>query len=164
MGRGSREHRLTEHPREERIKRVLTDIDTALPLTSPHAERAVEAIRTSTPNHVITRLEEKGLLDDMLGNMMTRFQGREIEDITTTELVQIARDSVDQTMGIEPLQRDPLAFPAPVVSDLTPEGQALRFMRNTAEVVYDWKAGKTTALEAAEQVEKILHGQRATRH
>lgn len=164
MGRGSREHRLTEHPREERIKRVLTDIDTALPVTSPHAERAVEAIRTSTPNHVITRLEEKGLLDEMLGNMMTRFQGREIADITTTELVQIARDSVDQTMGIEPLQRDPFTFPGPVVSDLTPEGQAVRFMRDAAEIVQDWKDGKVAALEAAEQVAKILHGDRRSGH
>lgn len=164
MGRGSREHRLTEHPREERIKRVLTDIDTALPVTSPHAERAVEAIRTSTPNHVITRLEEKGLLDDMLGNMMTRFQGREIADITTTELVQIARDSVDQTTGIEPLQRDALTFPDPVVSDLTPEGQALRFMRDATEVVHDWERGKVTALEAAEQVEIILLGNRTSGH
>lgn len=164
VGRGSWDHRLTDNTRDDRIKRVLADIDTAIPSTDPHAERAVEAIRTSTPNHVITSLEEKGTLDKMLEAMTTRFRGRRIADITTTELVQIARDSVDETMGIEPLQRDPQAFPEPRVSELTPEGQALRFMRNAAEVVNDWQDGKVTALAAAEQVERMLHGKTASDH
>lgn len=151
-------------PREQRIKRILENIDTAIPITDPHAERAVEAVRRSTPKHVITSLEEKGLLSEMLSNMTTRFDGRALTTISSTELIQIARDSVDETMGIEPLQRNDQEFPEPHVSDLTPEGQALQVMRQIAEVVERWKQGTLTPPEALVEAEEIVHGKWTSPH
>lgn len=155
---------MTNDPRDQRIKRILENIDTAIPATDPHAERAVEAVRRSTPTHVITALEKKGLLSDMLSKMTTRFEGRALKTISTTELIQIARDSVDETMGIEPLQRSNQEFPEPQVSDLTPEGQALHEMRQIAEVVERWNHGTVVPLEAAAEIEEIVQGKWISAH
>lgn len=149
---------MTKHPREQRIKRVLEGIDAALPAEDPEALRAVEAVRSSSPNHVITLLEEKGLLDEMLEAMTTRFRGRPLETISSEELIQIARDSVDETMGIEPLQREHTAFPEPRVSNLTPDGRAHQVMTQVAEIVDAWRSEESTALEAAASIEESLHG------
>lgn len=155
---------MTNHSREQRIKRVLEGIDAAIPAEDPEALRAVEAVRSSTPKHVITLLEDKDLLDKMLDTMASHFQGRPLEDISSEELVQIARDSVDETMGIEPLQREHVAFPAPRVSGLTRDSKADQLMHHIAEIVDAWRRADATALEAAARVEETLHGKRGSRH
>lgn len=155
---------MTGQSRDERIKQVLTDIDRALPATSPQADRAVEAIRASTPNRVITDLDDRGLLGNMLEGMANRFRGRAIADISTTELVQIARDSADETMGIEPIKRNPQRALVSENSELAAEGEAARFLAQIASVIHSWESGKVGALTAAEQVEKFLHRKADSEH
>lgn len=155
---------MTNDPREQHIKRILEGVDGGHDSTEHHAARAVEAVRRATTTTVITRLDEQNRLDEMLSNMLAHFKGRDLKDISTPELMQIAGDSVDETLGIAPLQREDQVFPEPMVSDLTPEGRALQLMRQIAEVVEGWKHGGITPLDAAVSVEELLHGRGRSGH
>lgn len=96
-------------------------------------------------------LEARGLFDSMLAKMQHRFGGRPLNGIHREELVQIARDSVDETLGIEPLSRSPRGFPEPEVDD---PDEAL--MGEVDAVVQPWRTGELSTADAATRARELL--------
>lgn len=147
---------MTQEPRKQWEQQILEQIERDIPAVDPDVQRAVEAVRNSTPNHLINVLEGDGLLEDMLKRMRQRFDGRPLSSISNIELIQIARDSVDETIGITPPERS-TAFPHPLVLEQTPERMATEVMEQVANTVRAWKTGEIDVLAAATQVEEIIY-------
>lgn len=147
---------MTQERHRQRAEKTLEDINAALPGNDPDVQRAIDAVRESTPGHVITALEEEGLFDEMLERMKTRFGGRPLHDIETAELVRSARDSADAVRGIKPLSRPAPEFPQPRVTSTASEDAASLAMGHLTETVAAWEAGDTTAAEAVHAAKEVL--------
>lgn len=161
---------MTLDPHNRRLTRLVSQLDNSRTLDDPHVQRALDAVRRATPSRVITRLQEEKLLDVMLENMRTRFAGRPLESIPTAELIDIARDSVDESLGIEPLTRQATTIPLPHVSDRHLESRAEQSAEALADevmhrldgVLAEWRSGEIAASEATVRAEKILRNERRT--
>lgn len=154
---------MNDNARHTKVQHIMDRIDRDIPAVDPDVERAIEAVRNSTPGHVIDQLEAEGLFDNMLTLMKHRFGGRPLETIATTELTEIARDSVDETLGFAPLTRTPVQeFPSPWVTEQTPESMAVAVMEQLSETISAWQTGKIDALTAATKAEEILFPSRKT--
>lgn len=143
---------MTQDHREQRANETLAQIDALNGYHDPDIQRAVAAVRESTSGAVITSLEEQGMFETMLAKMCDRFGDRDLASIRTPEIVQIARDSVDETLGIEPLVRAATAFPQPVVSSLAEAA----VLEQVEQAVQAWRAGDVNAQEAMEEAREAL--------
>lgn len=146
--------------RRQRISETLAQIDALNGYDDPDIQRAVEAVRESTPGTVITMLEERGMFEAMLEKMCDRFGDRDLGAIRTREIVQIARDSVDETLGMEPLSRAASEFPKPL-RDSSADVAALELVE---QAVQGWRRGDASAQEALTETREALRRNRDFTH
>lgn len=143
---------MTHPTRDHHIAHTL-DPDTP----DAHTQRAINAVRDSSPEHLLAILEEEDLFDVMLDRMKPRFNGRPLHTITTPELTHIARDAIDETLGL----RTPTPPPAPHAHQEPPENPpephpAERTMTQLARIVNTYTTGGTSATQALAAVHQTL--------
>lgn len=146
---------MTRERRQQRNDEIIARTNTAMPAVDPDVQRAVDAVRASTPGTVISMLEDRGLFAAMLEKMQSRFGGRPLGGIRTEELVQIARDSVDEALGFEPLARPAAEFPQPEITS-DDEGTAAASMEQLERTVHAWRAGDLSPSESLRNAQRIL--------
>lgn len=158
---------------DTRVRRTLSaDTDNDLDPTDPEIQRVLDAIHESSPSSFIAALDDDGL-HAMLHRMVQGFNGRPLDEIPRSELVDIARTAVDEALDLPPLpthssrpnapaipKLDPPpssrnARPAPEVLDIA---TATIRMSRVAVTVQAWRDGAVDAAEAAAETRRILDG------
>lgn len=123
----------------------------------PEVQRAIDAVRESTPEAIITVLDDQGLFDAMLERMRARFRGRILGSIRTHELTQIARESVNSTLDISTPPQEVEEFPAPEVIPNPEDTQDEALIQTIEQVLRARARGEVSAHDALTEIREALH-------